>query len=189
MAVFKQRRGTAAALAAANETPAAGQIVVELDTSRLKVGDGVTPWNSLGYINNDIAIADVTGLTEALAGKQASGSYAQLVHTHTVASITDLNSTLAAAYAPLVHTHAISSTTGLQAALDGKAALVHQHTVSAITDAGTAATRDVPATGNATSTQVVLGSDTRLSDQRTPTDGSVTTAKLSGNIVIDCGSL
>jgi hypothetical protein len=166
MAVFKQRRGTAAALAAANETPAAGQIVVETDTSRLKVGDGVTQWNSLGYINNDIAIADVTGLTAALAGKQEAGEYATISHTHT-----------------------ISAVVGLQSALDGTAPLVHTHTVSAITDAGTAATRDVPATGNATSTQVVIGSDTRLTDPRTPSDGSVTAAKLSSTLVIDCGSV
>jgi hypothetical protein len=166
MAVFKQRRGTAAALAAANETPAAGQIVFETDTNRLKVGDGATAWNSLGYINNDIAIEDVTGLTAALAGKQAAGSYASISHVHTVSAIT-----------------------GLQDALDGKASLVHTHTVSAISDAGTAATRDVPATGDATSTQVVLGSDTRLSDQRTPADGSVTAAKLNSTIVIDSGSL
>jgi hypothetical protein len=53
--------------------------------------------------------------------------------------------------------------------LAGKAALVHTHTVSAITDAGTAATRNVPATGNAGATEVVLGSDTRLTDSRTPT--------------------
>jgi hypothetical protein len=34
---------------------------------------------------------------------------------------------------------------------------------------GTAASKGVPVTGNATSTQVVLGSDTRLTDSRTPT--------------------
>jgi hypothetical protein len=34
---------------------------------------------------------------------------------------------------------------------------------------GTAATVNVPATGNATTSQVVIGSDTRLSDSRTPT--------------------
>lgn len=45
-----------------------------------------------------IAISDVTGLTAALAGKQASGSYAAASHTHT-----------------------ISNVTGLQTALDGKA--------------------------------------------------------------------
>jgi hypothetical protein len=189
MAVFKQRRGTSAALAAANETPAAGQIVIETDTNRLKVGDGVTPWNSLGYINNDIIIGDVAGLQAALDGKQASGSYANAVHYHTVDAITDLLPTLNAGYAPLVHVHTISATTGLQAALDGKAATVHTHTLSAITDVGTSASRDVPAVGNATSTQVVIGSDTRLSDQRVPTDGSVTAAKLSSSLKIDGGTV
>jgi hypothetical protein len=181
MPVWKQRRGTSAALAAANETPAEGQIVVETDTNRLKIGDGVTAWNQLGYLNNDIVIGDVAGLQNALDGK------ASLSHTHTVSAITDLTATLTAGYAPLVHVHTVANVTGLQAALDGKAALVHTHTVSAITDAGTAATRDVPAVGNATSTQVVLGSDTRLTDQRTPTDGSVTAAKLNSSLRLDEG--
>ena len=48
------------------------------------------------------------------------------------------------------------------------AAASHTHTLSQITDAGTAASRSVPATGNASATQVVLGNDTRLSDARTP---------------------
>jgi len=34
---------------------------------------------------------------------------------------------------------------------------------------GTAAGKDIPATGNASATQVIYGSDTRLSDSRTPT--------------------
>jgi hypothetical protein len=69
--------------------------------------------------------------------------------------------------------------TATQTALDGKAATSHTHTVSAITDAGTAATRNVPATGNASSTEVVLGGDTRLTNQRVPTDGSVTAGKIA----------
>jgi hypothetical protein len=151
MPVWKQRRGTAAALAAANETPAEGQIVFEIDTNRLKVGNGATAYNSLQYIGTIVGISSVTGLQAALDGKQAAGSYA------------------------------------LQSSLDGKAALSHTHTVSAITDAGTAATFNVPAVGNATTTQVVIGSDTRLTDQRAPTDGSVTSTKLSSTLVIDCG--
>ena len=39
---------------------------------------------------------------------------------------------------------------------------------------GTASTKDAPTTGNASSTQVVLGNDTRLSDSRTPTAHSHT---------------
>lgn len=42
-------------------------------------------------------------------------------------------------------------------------------TLSKISDAGTAAAKNYPATGNAASGEVVLGSDTRLTDARTPT--------------------
>jgi len=45
----------------------------------------------------------------------------------------------------------------------------HNHNLSQVTDAGTAAAKNVPAVGNATVSQVVLGSDTRLTDARTPT--------------------
>jgi len=42
-------------------------------------------------------------------------------------------------------------------------------TLSTISDSGTAASKDVPSTGDASSTEVVLGDDSRLSDARTPT--------------------
>ena len=41
-------------------------------------------------------------------------------------------------------------------------------TLSTISDAGTAASRSVPASGDAASTQVVLGNDTRLTNSRAP---------------------
>ena len=47
------------------------------------------------------------------------------------------------------------------------AAASHTHTKSQITDLGTAAGKDVPVSGNASATQVVMGDDTRLSDNRT----------------------
>lgn len=137
MPVFKQRRGTAAALAAANEVPAAGQIYYEQDTNRIKIGNGTTPYNSLPFLDNDISIADVQGLS---------------------------------------------------AALQAKANFLHNHYVGEILDAGTAALRNVPAAGNASATQVVLGSDTRLADQRIPVDGSVTDPKLAPSLTWDGGN-
>jgi hypothetical protein len=84
-------------------------------------------------------IADVTGLSAALDGKQASGSYAAASHGHV-----------------------ISDVTGLQTALDGKAAVSHTHSASQITDFAAAVaaaspeevveyltTANFPATGNA----------------------------------------
>lgn len=46
---FLCRRGTAAALAAANEVPLSGEIYKELDTGREKTGDGTTHYNDLPY--------------------------------------------------------------------------------------------------------------------------------------------
>lgn len=47
-----------------------------------------------------------------------------------------------------------------------------------VTGLGTASTKDIPATGDASNTQVVYGTDSRLTNTRTPTDGTVTTAKI-----------
>jgi len=47
-----------------------------------------------------------------------------------------------------------------------------------ITGLGTASTKDIPASGDASNSQVVYGTDTRLTNTRTPTDGTVTTVKI-----------
>ncbi len=43
------RRGTAAQWAAANPTLYSGELGLETDTSKFKIGDGTTAWNSLAY--------------------------------------------------------------------------------------------------------------------------------------------
>jgi len=43
------RRGTAAEWAAANPILAQGEMGIETDSSRFKIGNGVTTWNSLAY--------------------------------------------------------------------------------------------------------------------------------------------
>lgn len=57
----QQKRGTASALASVNPTPAAGEIVWESDTNKLKIGDGTTAYNSLPYLTT--SGGSVTGLT------------------------------------------------------------------------------------------------------------------------------
>src|SRR6185436_7752661 len=57
--------GTAAALASENATPLVQELVLELDTHRLKVGDGSTAYNSLPYFceQNVFTSIAVTGQT------------------------------------------------------------------------------------------------------------------------------
>lgn len=43
------RRGTAAEWTSANSILAAGELAVESDTNKMKVGNGSTAWNSLSY--------------------------------------------------------------------------------------------------------------------------------------------
>ena len=47
---FRIRGGTAADLAAVNEVLLRRELCIELDTGNLKIGDGVSPWNSLPYV-------------------------------------------------------------------------------------------------------------------------------------------
>ena len=51
--------------------------------------------------------------------------------------------------------------------------------LSTISDAGTSASLDVPATGNASASEVVKGNDTRLSNARTPTSHTHTASQIS----------
>lgn len=57
---FRVRRGTATAIAAANQIPLEGEIVLELDTGLYKIGDGVTAYNSLLY--SGLGLIDLTGI-------------------------------------------------------------------------------------------------------------------------------
>ena len=58
------RRGTASQWTSANPTLAEGELGLETDTARIKIGNGATAWNSLPYHVGDIsAVTAGTGLT------------------------------------------------------------------------------------------------------------------------------
>ena len=60
------KNGTASAWTSNNITLAKGEIGIEIDTNKMKIGDGVNPWNSLQYFP---ASANVfTGATSGAAG-------------------------------------------------------------------------------------------------------------------------
>ena len=62
------RRGLASEWTSADPLLSEGEIGLELDTGKWKIGDGVTSWNSLGYASQN-TIADVDGLQAALDEK------------------------------------------------------------------------------------------------------------------------
>ena len=100
-ALMQQRRDTAANWTSANPTLLAGEIGIESDTNKIKIGDGSTAWTSLAYrpwsqisayplVNADIAaaaaIVDTKLATIATAGK-VSNSATTAVSANTASAI------------------------------------------------------------------------------------------------------
>lgn len=64
---FKLRRDTAANWTSANPVLGSGEPGYESDTRKLKLGDGATAWNSLGYITIPTAETATTATTATTA--------------------------------------------------------------------------------------------------------------------------
>ena len=172
---------TDAGTAAVKNIPASGNA----SSSEVVIGSDTRLSNARTPSAHTHPISDVTGLQTAidstgttttnLANSISSLSSvvdgkAPASHTHVTASVTGLDTHLTNIDTWAAGTD--SSISALQSSLASKANTSHTHTASQITDAGTAAVKDIPASGNASSTQVVLGNDTRLSDSRSPTGHS-----------------
>lgn len=52
------RNDTAAAWKAANPVLLKGEIGIEIDTRKIKIGDGISNWNALRYISDDVVVAN-----------------------------------------------------------------------------------------------------------------------------------
>jgi hypothetical protein len=89
MAVVTQiqaRRGTAAQWTSANPTLAAGEWGYETDTGKVKIGNGSTVWNSLGYTG----AGDIEGVTAStgLTGGGTTGTVSLSIDTSVTADLT-----------------------------------------------------------------------------------------------------
>lgn len=88
MAVVTQiqvRRGTASQWTSANPTLAAGEWGFETDTGKVKIGNGSTAWNSLGYQG----AGDIEGVTAGtgLSGGGTSGTVTVSIDTSVTADL------------------------------------------------------------------------------------------------------
>lgn len=79
--VFQFRRGTASAWTAANPVLSSGEMAIETDTAKFKIGDGATAWNSLAYGGiqgpqgtSPVAFTTITGNTGTAIADTSSDS-------------------------------------------------------------------------------------------------------------------
>lgn len=80
---FKLRNGTAAAWTAANPVLLAGEVGLESDTRKLKLGDGTTAWNSLLYVQGyDNPTFTTLGCTGVATLPHIHGALAGAVYIH-----------------------------------------------------------------------------------------------------------
>jgi hypothetical protein len=89
MAVVTQiqvRRGTASQWTSTNPTLASGEWGFETDTGKVKIGNGSTAWNSLGYTG----AGDIEGVTAGtgLSGGGTSGTVTVSIDTSVTADLT-----------------------------------------------------------------------------------------------------
>ena len=84
MAVIQLRRGTAAQWTAANTVLRAGELGLETDTNKIKVGDGVVAWNTLDYnVSSGSTVADITVGPDAAASGAGGLAYDDTTGTFT----------------------------------------------------------------------------------------------------------
>jgi hypothetical protein len=73
LAEMKQKRGTAAVLTAANPVLREGEICVETDTGRIKLGNGTDAWNDLPYASGS---SGMSGAAFTIPGDASTTSWA-----------------------------------------------------------------------------------------------------------------
>ncbi len=141
----------------------------ELTTKQIQVGD---------LLADQITEAERTKLTGIAEGATANQTDAYLLNranqtgTQPASSISDFNTQV---------TQVISDGGGgaTDAQLRDRSTHTGTQALSTISDAGTSASLDVPATGNASASEVVKGNDTRLTNARTPTSHTHTASQIS----------
>jgi hypothetical protein len=181
---MQQRRGTASQWTTANTILAAGEIGWESDTNKFKIGDGITAWTSLTYFN------DITDLADGYIPNSQKGANSG------VATL-DSSGKLTASQLPTIDEIAQDA---IDAALVAGTGITKTYNdpgnTITIAVASTIATKqyadDAVSTHQSDSTNVhgitdtanlVYTDDSRLSDTRTPTNGSVTEAKIADGAV------
>lgn len=207
---MQQRRGTQAQWTAANPVLAAGEIGFEIDNNRFKVGDGTNAWSAISYFVdietvlggvsgtdlpialdtlNEIAAAlnDDAGLYNTLSnlintgiesvGNNLSVHAGDATNVHGVADMTVLTTQTYVANVIDVHDQDTSNVHGIPNTL----ALATTTNITSAISTHNSDTSDVH--GIANTNAIVYTTDSRLSDERTPSSASVTASKIASDAV------
>ena len=170
-ALMMQRYDTAANWTVANPTLLAGEIGIESDTEKIKIGDGATAWSSLGYqpwselSTYPFANADIAAGAEIAVSKLANGTARQLLQTDAAGTGVEFTSNI-----DVPGTLDVTSA----ATFDNNVIIQGDLTVNGLTSVGTIAT----GVWNGTAIDTLYGG----TGQTTYTDGQLLIGKTDGTL-------
>ena len=104
-ALLQQRIDTANNWTANNTVLLAGEIGIEADTRRFKIGDGLTPWASLAYSTAVLELSTAAPLALGIANPGISTKAARADHRHPLPTLQDLNAEQTGTAAALMQVH------------------------------------------------------------------------------------
>lgn len=163
------RRGTSAQWAAANPVLQQGELAYEIDTNKVKIGDGSAVWNSLGYVSLDWAtLAGKPTYLAAGSTKSAARSAIdaeEIIAAGTTSQYYRGDKSFQTLNKSAVGLGDVDNTTdankpvstATQSALDGKADDVHLHVTSDVTGLDTALSGKEPSVTSGTTGQYYRG--------------------------------
>ncbi len=152
------RRGGAQEWANSNPTLAQGELGIELDTGRFKIGDGVTAWNTLRY---ERPVESVTNTANTLVQRDADGNFSAGTITSTLIG----NASTAARLASSRQIQ-LSSDVTASGVFDGSQNL---NLVSSLSLVSTLPHYDGTASAEGTYTKVVIDAKGRIKNASNPT--------------------
>lgn len=115
MAVVTQiqiRRGTASQWVSTNPTLASGELGLETDTNKFKIGDGTSAWNSLAYSNPNIFRSTPTFTTNAYTLVASDASNILLASNSTTAGTINIPTNASVAFPIGTQLTVIQTTSG-----------------------------------------------------------------------------
>ena len=152
------RRGGAQEWANANPTLAQGELGIELDTGRFKIGDGVTAWNSLRY---ERPVESTSNTANTLVQRDADGNFAAGTITSTLIGNSSTASRLAS-----TRQFQLADDVSATGVFDGSANLTLNTSLSLIS---TLPHYDGTATPTGTYTKVIVDAKGRITNASNPT--------------------
>lgn len=151
-------------------------------------GDGLV-WNGTAWVNVDVATQAELNAHTGATGTAVHGL--GTASTHAAADFDAAGTASSAVSAHVAATDPHGDRAYAAGLVDDLSGVTNASTARTNLGLGTAATKDVPASGNASSSQVVKGDDTRLTDNRTdPTkvakagDTMTGTLNMTGNVAL-----